>query len=130
MGGDWRQHAGVITADGYGSGFGGRTLCLSERPVPLPPYDLAVKVRLDDENGAAGSAFAADGDEVHYGFYPSNGELRLTRFQGSDIYSWKLLQQVTTDAYHPGEWNYLRVRVESAKIDLLCEWGKNHGSRG
>jgi serine protease Do len=68
MGGDWRQHAGVITADGYGSGFGGRTLCLSERPVPLPPYDLAVKVRLDDENGAAGLAFAADGDEVHYGF--------------------------------------------------------------
>jgi regulator of sirC expression with transglutaminase-like and TPR domain/S1-C subfamily serine protease len=116
MGGEWRQHAGVITVDGFGNGFGGRTLCLSERSVPAPPYDLAVKVRLDDENGAAGLAFAADGDETHYGFYPSNGQLRLTRFQGPDIYSWKILQQVATDAYHPGEWNHLRVRVESDKI--------------
>lgn len=116
MGGEWRQHAGVITADGYGSGFGGRTLCLSERSVPMPPYDLAVKVRLDDEGGAAGLAFAADGGETHYGFYPSNGQLRLTKFQGPDIYSWKILRQVATDAYHPGEWNHLRVRVESDKI--------------
>jgi len=116
MGGEWRQHAGVITADGYGSGFGGRTLCLSERPVPTPPYELAVKVRLDDEGGAAGLAFAADGGETHYGFYPSNGQLRLTKFHGPDIYSWEILRQVTTDAYRPGEWNHLRVRVESDKI--------------
>ncbi len=116
MGGDWRQHAGVISVDGFGKGFGGRTLCLSERSVPTPPYDIAVKVRLDDEGGAAGLAFAADGEEMHYGFYPSNGQLRLTRFQGPDVYSWKILRQVATKAYRPGEWNHLRVRVKRDKI--------------
>ncbi|MCF6313320.1 MAG: tetratricopeptide repeat protein [Verrucomicrobiales bacterium] len=116
LGGDWKQHAGVITIDAYGSGFGGRTLCLSELPVPKTPYDVAVKVKLDDEGGAAGLAFASDGDEVHYGFYPSNGQLRLTRFEGPDIYSWKILKQVDSDAYHPGAWNHLRARISADKI--------------
>lgn len=116
MGGEWTQHAGVITIDDYGSGFGGRTLCLSELSVPKPPYDVAVKVKLDDEGGAAGLAFASDGDEIHYGFYPSNGQLRLTRFQGPDIYSWKILKQVESEAYRPGDWNQLRARIEDSKI--------------
>ncbi|NOY00648.1 MAG: tetratricopeptide repeat protein [Verrucomicrobia bacterium] len=116
MGGEWKQHAGVITVDAYGGGFGGRTLCLSELSVPKPPYDIAVKVKLDDESGAAGLAFASDGDEVHYGFYPSNGQIRLTRFEGPDIYSWKILKQVKTDAYRPGEWNQIRARITDNKI--------------
>lgn len=116
MGGEWRQRAGTITVEGYGGGFGGRTLCLSELSVPKAPYDVAVKVRLDDEGGAAGLAFASDGNEVHYGFYPSNGQLRLTRFEGPDIYSWKILKQVETDAYRPGEWNLIRTRIEDSKI--------------
>ena len=35
-------------------------------------------MRLGDESGAAGLIFHADGGDTHYGFYPSNGELRLT----------------------------------------------------
>ncbi len=119
MGGEWKQHAGVITIDAYGSGFGGRTLCLSERSVPKLPYDVKVKVKLDDESGAAGLAFASNGDEVHYGFYPSNGQLRLTRFEGPDIYSWKILKQVESDAYRPGEWNQIRARIDKDKISCF-----------
>ncbi len=116
MGGEWKQHAGIITIDAYGSGFGGRTLCLSEQSVPNAPYEVAVKVKLEDESGAAGLAFASDGNEVHYGFYPSNGQLRLTRFEGPDIYSWKILKQVGSDAYRSGEWNQIRARITKDKI--------------
>ncbi len=118
MGANWSQRSGVIKVNGSGSGFGGRSLCVSERAVPDAPYELAVEVKLDDESGAAGLAFACSGEnsEVHYGFYPSGGQLRLTRFEGPDVYSWTILEQIPTDAYHPGEWNRLRVRVEDEKI--------------
>jgi hypothetical protein len=38
-----------------------------------------------DEAGAAGLAFASDGEHRHYGFYPSDGRLRLARFSGPDV---------------------------------------------
>ena len=116
MGAKWRQRAGKITVETPGKGFGGRSLCLSQLEIPPTPYDLEVTVRLDAESGAAGLAFESDDGEIHYGFYPSAGQIRFTRFDGADVYSWNVLQQLTTDAYHPGEWNHLRVRVGTETI--------------
>src|SRR5205814_10572173 len=56
------------------------------------------------------------GGDKHYGFYPSAGQLRLTRFDGLDVYSWKILKQQPSEHYLPGEWNTLKVRVETDKI--------------
>jgi len=50
------------------------------------------------------------------GFYPSDGKLRLTRFEGPDVYSWSILEQIEVPAYVKGEWNRLRVRIEADKI--------------
>lgn len=116
MGGRWRQRAGRIIGDGQGSGFGGRTLCLSQKPAPKGPFELAVSVKLDDEAGAAGLVFASDGDDRHYGFYPSGGKFRLTRFNGPDVFSWKILQEFPSEHYRPGDWNTIKVRLEKEKI--------------
>lgn len=116
MGGEWTQRGGVITGRHLGEGFGGRALCLSSKKVPDEPFEVAVKVRLDDESGAAGIAFAADGGDKHYGFYPSGGNIRLTRFEGADVYSWTILEQLEAPSYVPGGWNTLRIRVEEKKI--------------
>jgi regulator of sirC expression with transglutaminase-like and TPR domain len=127
-GGRWRQRAGRIIADGTGTGFGGRTLCFSQRPVPELPYDISVTVKLDDERGAAGLIFGGDERDVHYGFYPTGGKLRLTRFGGPDVFSWKILHDAPTPHYQPGGWNTLRVRVQKDKLlcyvneHLVVEW--------
>jgi regulator of sirC expression with transglutaminase-like and TPR domain len=118
FGARWSQKAGRIHVEGEGSGFGGRSLCLSQKTVPPRPYEFAVSVRLNDEAGAAGLVFASDGGDRHYGFYPSGGQLRLTRFEGPNVFSWSILKQVPTEHYRPGDWNHLRVRVEAEKI--LC----------
>ncbi len=124
----WRQRAGRILADGAGTGFGGRTLCLSERKPPAFPFDLVVTLKLDDESGAGGLIFGGDGDDKHYGFYPTGGKLRLTRFDGPTVFSWKILHDKKADAYRPGEWNTLRVRVEKEKFtcyvndEKIIEW--------
>jgi S1-C subfamily serine protease/regulator of sirC expression with transglutaminase-like and TPR domain len=118
FGARWSQKAGRIQVEGEGKGFGGRSLCLSQKAVPARPYEVAVSVRLNDEAGAAGLVFASDGGDRHYGFYPSGGQLRLTRFEGPNVFSWSILKQVPSDHYHPGDWNHLRVRIESEKI--LC----------
>lgn len=117
-GGRWRQRSGVISVEGPGTGFGGRCLCLSKTPVPVVPFEVAVRVKLGEETGAAGLAFHADGGDKHYGFYPSNGKLRLSRFEGPDVFSWKVLEEITSPHYRPGEWNALKVRIE--KDRLLC----------
>ena len=75
-------------------------------------------VKLDDEAGAAGLVFCSDGGDKHYGFYPSDGKLRLTRFDGPDVFSWNVLGEVASEHYRPGEWNHLKVRVE--KDQLKC----------
>ncbi len=116
MGATWRQRAGRIMVENAGTGFGGRSLCVSQRDVPEMPYEVAVTVKLDDESGAAGLIFASDEGDVHYGFYPSGGQLRLTRFEGADVFNWTILEQIRTDAYRAGDWNTLRVRVEKDKI--------------
>lgn len=118
FGARWSQKAGRILVEGAGQGFGGRSLCLSKKAPPEAPFEIAVNVKLDDESGAAGLVFGADGEDRHYGFYPSAGQLRLTRFDGPTVYSWSILRQVPTPHYRPGDWNHLRVRVEAKKI--LC----------
>ena len=116
FGGQWRQRAGRILVEGVGQGFGGRALCLSRRALPPLPCEVAVTVRLGDESGAAGLVFHSDGDDKHYGFYPSGGQLRLTRFDGPDVFTWKVLEQKATPHYRPGEWNTLKVRLEKERI--------------
>jgi regulator of sirC expression with transglutaminase-like and TPR domain len=116
LGARWRQRAGRILVEGFGSGFGGRSLCLSKRKVPAGAFELAVAVRLDDEGGAAGLVFGSDGHDRHYGFYPSAGHLRLTRFEGPDVFSWHVLREEASAAYRPGDWNVLKVRVEPQRI--------------
>lgn len=119
MAGSWKQRAGIITASGLGSGFGGRMACLSLAAPPPVPYELEVEVRLDDESGAAGLVFHSDGKDRHYGFYPTNGSLRLTRFEGPNVFTWTILRTLETDAYKLGEWNRLRVRLEK-KGRIIC----------
>ncbi len=75
-----------------------------------------MSVRLHDESGAAGLIFHADGGDTHYGFYPSSGQLRLTRFDGPDVFAWKVLEQKASPHYRPGEWNTLKVRLEKDRI--------------
>lgn len=116
LGARWTQHSGVIQSSTTGSGFGGRTLCLSKTAPPADIFEVAVNVKLDDESGAAGLVFCAQDDDHYYGFYPSNGKLRFTRFEGPDVYSWTVLSEFASEAYRSGQWNHLRVRVEPGKI--------------
>jgi regulator of sirC expression with transglutaminase-like and TPR domain len=118
FGADWKQQSGRVSVSGRGDGFGGRSLLLSEQEVPERPFEVAAMVRLDNESGAAGLAFSSDGDNRHYGFYPSGGRLRLTCFRGPSVFSWQVLDEVDSEDYLPGEWNHLKVRVESDRI--LC----------
>ncbi|MCA9117689.1 MAG: tetratricopeptide repeat protein [Planctomycetaceae bacterium] len=116
FGAQWRQRAGRILVSGRGEGFGGRVLALSRRETPELPFEMGVEVKLDDEEGAAGLVFHADGGQKHYGFYPTNGKLRLSRFEGADVFSWRVLEDVSSRHYHPGEFNALRVRIEAGRI--------------
>jgi serine protease Do len=124
LGARWRQRAGRILAEGDGTGFGKRTYCLWQGDVPAAPYEVTVTVRLSDETGAAGLIFEAEADAPdpqdrrQYGFYPTNGQLRLARFEGRDVSTWQVLQTVPSEHYRPGEWNTLKVRIEAEQ--LLC----------
>lgn len=118
FGARWTQRGGQIRVEEPGDGFGGRALCLWRDPAPKAPFEAEVTVRLNDENGAAGLVFASDGEHRHYGFYPSSGQIRLTRFNGPSVFSWTILKQIQTSLYRPGDWNHLRVRVE--KDSIVC----------
>ena len=118
FGSTWQRVGALITARGAGPGFGGRSICLNQNKLPKLPIEIAVDVRLDDESGAAGLAFYSDGDQKHYGFYPSNGNLRLTCFKGPSVYSWEVLGEFTSKKYRNGDWNRLRVRLENNRF--LC----------
>jgi hypothetical protein len=41
--------------------------------------------------------------------------VRLTRFDGPDVLSWKILDEKPSPRYRPGQWNHLRVRHEAEK---------------
>ena len=111
--GDWRQRSGRILATAPGAGFAGRTLCLSKETVGT---EIAVSVKLDDESGAAGLAFCVSDEGHYYAFYPTNGRLRLTRFEGPDVYSWAILEDIDSPAYRAGEWNELHVTITEEQI--------------
>jgi len=99
-----------------GTGFGGRSLCLSKKKDPEFPYELEVSLKLDHEAGAAGLVFSSDGDQKHYGFYPTAGKLRLTRFDGANVFTWTILKDVDSEHYKPGDWNTIKVRHEKGQI--------------
>ena len=61
-------------------------------------------------------AFHSDGKDRHYGFYPTNGRLRLSCFKGPSVYSWQVLEEVESQHYLPGRWNRLRVRIEPDRL--------------
>lgn len=128
FGATWTEQSGRLVARGTGNGFGGRAICLATQLPPEPPYDVVVRVRLDDERGAAGLVFQSDGQERHFGFYPSGGRLRLTDFQGPSIYSWQVLSDVASPHYRPGQWNHLRVHVERERF--LCFVNGQEVARG
>jgi serine protease Do len=119
FGATWQDRGGIVSARGLGSGFGGRSLCLTTETPSDAPIEIAVKVRLDDEAGAAGLAFHSDGDHRHYGFYPSNGRLRLTCFKGPSVYSWQVLEELPSEHYLPNHWNHLRVRIEQGRLQCF-----------
>ena len=87
-------------------------LCLYQGNAPSLPYEIEVEVKLEEESGAAGLVFHADGKDTHYGFYPTGGSLRLTRFEGPSVFNWTILRTVDSPAYQPYEWNLLRIRLQ------------------
>ncbi len=119
LGALWREKPGRLLVDGVGSGFGGRAFLLRTTPALVPPFELTVTVRLDDESGAAGLVFLGDDWDRHYGFYPTGGQLRLTAFEGPDVFSWRILGTVPSPHYLRGDWNKLEVRVETNGFKCL-----------
>ena len=120
MGGDWKEVAGVIQASGMGNGFGGRMICLNQNSIISAPFDLEVEVKLEDESGAAGLVFCSDGQDRHFGFYPTNQSLRLTCFNGPRVFDWNIIETKPSPAYQPSDWNHLSVRVEQGG-QILCK---------
>ena len=118
FGARWQQRSGQILVSEAGDSFGGRALCLWNGQLPEQPFEFGAFVRLDNEAGAAGLVFHADGSDRHYGFYPSAGRLRLTRFDGPTVYSWQILEEFASPHYQPGKWNHLKVRLEGD--DVTC----------
>ena len=116
LGARWRQRGGHLLVSSRGTGFGGRSLCMAQRKPPANSYELGVAVKLDDESGAAGLIFHSDSHDKHYGFYPTGGQLRLTCFRGPTVYSWQILETVSSKHYRPGHWNHLKVHVTDEKI--------------
>ena len=84
-------------------------LWLYQGNAPSLPYEIEVEVKLEEESGAAGLVFHADGKDTHYGFYPTGGSLRRTRFEGPSVFNWTILRTVDSPAYQPYEWNLLRI---------------------
>ncbi len=116
MGGRWSQKPGCVLVEGRGRGWGGRALCLSETPPPPTPFEIQVRVKLAEESGAAGLTFGSDGDQRCYGFYPTDGRMRLTRFDGPNVSQWSILREEQTAFYRPGGWNLLKVRIDGGRI--------------
>ena len=96
--------------------FGGQALCLATEATPDVPFEVAVQVKFTPVDGAAGLVFHADGADRHYGFYPTNGSVRLSRFDGPDVYSWAVLREVRPPQLKRDGWNSLKVRVEAERM--------------
>lgn len=112
----WSQRSGRLFVNGPGSGFGGRAVALAVQAAPAVPYEVAVQVKFEPNDGAAGLVFHADGGDRHYGFYPSNGGVRLSRFDGPDVYAWKVLRETRSPHLNKTGWNELKVRIEKERL--------------
>jgi len=119
FGARWVQRGGQLSVEGAGQGFGGRSVCLSTAKVPEDSFEVAVKVKMDDESGAAGLIFGGDNENEHFGLYPSNGRIRLTRFNGLSVYSWQVLKDQASPYYRSGDWNDLRVKVTGKVVECF-----------
>src|SRR5690606_26586669 len=75
---------------------------------------------MKEEDGAAGLVFHSDGGDRHYGFYPSSGQLRLSRFDGATVYEWHVLREARSESYRPGEWNRIKVRIDDGRFQCFC----------
>ena len=115
----WRQRAGRIHVEGQGTGFGGRAVCFSRHETPEGTFEVQVRVKLHDNDGAAGLIFGVDDKDRHYGFYPTSGQMRLTRFDGPTVNDWAILKTLPVPSYRPGDWNTLKVRVTPEKISCF-----------
>lgn len=115
-GGEWIERSSVLRVASSGSGFAGRTVCLSQLKVDPKKFEAAVDVKLDVESGAAGLVFHGDEQGRHYAFYPSNGKIRLTCFRGDDVLSWEVLHDAATRYYLHTQWNRLHVAVDGDRI--------------
>ena len=129
LGAEWKQRSARIIVNGAGKSFGGRTLCVRQSPRPEFPFDLKVDVKLGDEQGAAGLIFHSDGGDRHYGFYPSLGNMRLTRFDGPDVGSWTILHNEPHVAYRAQDWNTLIVRIHEDHFECFLNGEKVIESR-
>ena len=129
FGAEWKQRSARIIVNGAGTSFGGRTLCVRRSPCPEFPFDLKVDVNPGDEQGAAGLIFHSDGGDRHYGFYPSAGNMRLTRFDGPDVGSWTILHNEPHAAYRPQDWNTLIVRIHADHFECFLNGKKVIESR-
>ena len=129
FGAEWKQRSARIIVNGAGTSFGGRTLCVRKSPLPEFPFDLKVDVKLSDEQGAAGLIFHSDGGDRHYGFYPSAGNMRLTRFDGPDVSSWTILHNEPHAAYRAQDWNTLIVRIHTDHFECFLNGQKIIESR-
>ena len=118
FGAQWKQRGGRILVGGAGAGFAGRSLCLYQGDIPEIPYEIQVRVKLDDEKGAAGLVFFSDGRNKHYGFYPTNNKVRFTLFEGSSVFTWTVLHDQPFDGYQAGEFNTLKARIEEDRFKL------------
>ena len=58
FGAQWKRRSGMISVEGTGNGWGGRSLCLLREETPELPYELAVTVRLDNEAGGRRIGFS------------------------------------------------------------------------
>ncbi|PHR96489.1 MAG: hypothetical protein COA78_28760 [Blastopirellula sp.] len=58
----------------------------------------------------------SDGDQRHFGFYPSSGGIRITRFDGPSVYQWNVLKELKHETLDFDDWNELRVRIEPEKF--------------
>ncbi len=129
FGAEWKQRSARILVNGSGTSFGGRTLCVRQGTCPEFPFDLKVDVKLGDEQGAAGLIFHSDGSDRHYGFYPSAGNMRLTRFDGPDVGSWTILHNEPHSSYRSQDWNTLIVRIHAEHFECFLNGKKVIESR-
>lgn len=129
FGAEWTQRSARILVNGTGTSFGGRTLCVRNGTFPEFPFDLKVDVKLGDETGAAGLVFHSDGGDRHYGFYPSAGNIRLTRFEGPDVGSWTILHNEPHPSYRTQDWNTLTVRIHAESFECFLNGEKVVESR-